>query len=99
MSTILIAFLLIAIIIIISFVLVLLNNRHGKRKAIEIVNLFNKQGWEMGLSFSKKEVHENFIIGLDDAHKKLLSVRKTGNKYNSMVIDLQQVKSCSKRKM
>jgi len=99
MSTILIAFLLVAIIIIISFVLVLLNNKHRQRTAIKIVNLFNNVGRETGLSFSKKEIHENFIIGLDAVQKKILSLRKTGNKYNSLVIDLQQVKSCSKKKV
>jgi hypothetical protein len=99
MSSIIVAFLLIALIVIICLALVSINNKHRQRTAIEIVNLFNKLGQEKNLSFHNKEINENFIIGLDEVHKKLLGLRKTDNKYSSLVIDLDQVKSCSKKKI
>jgi hypothetical protein len=99
MSSIIIAFLLIALVIIICLVLVSVNNKHKQKAAVEIDRLFTRLKEEMNLSFSRKEIQENFIIGLDKPHKTLLYVIKTDNTYSSLVIDLEQLKSCSKNKV
>lgn len=99
MSSIIIAGALILIIVFISLMLVSINNKHRKKEANQLLDRFNELAERNNLSFTHKEIMENFIIGLDEAHKKLLVSIKPGTKYNSFVIDLDQIKSCSKKKI
>jgi hypothetical protein len=99
MSSIIIAGALITIIVIICLVLVSINNTHRKKLTLELVSRFNDIGIGYNLSFSNKEIFKNFIIGLDELRKKLLILRKTDDKLHLQVIDLKEVKSCSKQKI
>jgi len=99
MSSIIVAGVLILIIALISLMLVSINNRHRKKNAIELVNRFNELGERNNLSFTHKEMMENFTIGLDEFRKILVVLRKTDSKYDSQVINLRDVKSCSKKKI
>ena len=99
MSSIIVASVLILIIALISLMLVSINNRHRKKNAIELVNRFNELGERNNLSFTHKEMMENFTIGLDEFRKILVVLRKTDSKYDSQVINLRDVKSCSKKKI
>lgn len=96
MSTIFIAAVLISIVAILCLMLVSINN---KQIASDLVSQFNKLGQEMNLYFSKKEILGNLMIGLDDLYKKFLILKKSEDKYDSYVINLNEVKSCSKRKI
>ena len=99
MSTIIIAVVLISIVAILCLMLVSINNSHRKKIADDLVSRFNKLGHEMNLYFLKKEILGNLMIGLDDLYKKLLILRKSDDKYDSFVLNLNDVKSCSKRKI
>ena len=99
MSSIIVASVLILIIVLIILMLVSINNRHRKKNAIELVNRFNELGERNNLSFTHKELMENFTIGLDEFRKILFVIRRIDGKYDSQVINLRNVKSCSKKKI
>ncbi len=66
---------------------------------MELVGRFNQLGERNNLSFTQKEIMENFVIGLDEFRMKLFALRKAGNQYDFEVIDLKEIKSCSKKKI
>ena len=50
------------------------------------------------LSFSSQEILENCIIGLDGIQRKLLVLKKINkDEYDSILLDLNDVKNCTKR--
>jgi uncharacterized protein YpmB len=100
MSTIIIAVILILIIISICLILVSINNKHRQKTTTELFTRSGKLGTENNLSFSKQEILENCLIGLDEIQRKLLIVKKIDeDKYDSLLLDLNEVKSCSKEKI
>ncbi len=100
MATIIVAAILISGIISISLFLVSINNKHRQKKTNVLLNHFSKLGTESNLSFSSQEILENCIIGLDGIQKKLLVLKQIGDdKYDSLLIYLNEVKSCSKKKI
>ena len=99
MSSIIIAGGLILLLVIIILIIVSINNRHREKNATELLGRFNKLGERNNLSFTHKEMMENFVIGLDQLRMKLFALRKAGNQYEFQVIDLKEVKSCSKKKI
>lgn len=54
-------------------------------------------GREKNLIFSRMEVLGNFMMGFDDVYNKIMVLTRSENKYNSFIINLNEVKSCSKR--
>ena len=100
MSTIIVAAILILVIIFISLFLVSINNKHRQKTTTELLTHFSKLGTENNLSFSSQEILENSIIGLDGIQRKLLILKKIDeDKYDSLLLDLNEVKSCSKKKI
>jgi hypothetical protein len=99
MSSTVIAGVLILLIVIICLVLVSINNNHRKKIAIELVDRFNELGERNNLSCTHKEMMQSFIIGLDELRKKLFVLRKAGNKYDFQLVNLNEVKICSKKKV
>src|SRR5436190_7271646 len=100
MSTVIVAILLISIIVSISLFLVSVNNRHAQKTTTALLTLFSKLGTENNLSFTSQEILENCIIGLDGIKRKLLILNKIDtNKYESILLDLNEVKNCFKRKI
>lgn len=100
MSTIIIAVILILIIISICLILVSINNRHRQKATTELLTRFCKVETENNLSFSRQEFLENSLIGLDEIQRKLLILKKIGeDKYDSLLLDLNEVKNCSKQKI
>jgi hypothetical protein len=100
MSTIIIAAILISVIISICLILVSVNNKARQKTTASLLAHFRKLGTENSLSFSSQEILENGIIGLDGIQRKLLTLKKIGeNKYDSLVLDLNVVKTCSKKKI
>ena len=98
MSTIIVAAIIISVIISISLKLVSINNKQRKKTSTELLNHFSKLGTENNLSFSSQEILENCIIGLDGMQRKLLILEKNDeDKYDSLVLDLNEVKKCSKK--
>jgi len=100
MSTVIIAAILISVIILISLFLVSINNKHRQKKITELLNHFSKLGTKNNLSFSSHEILENCIIGLDGIKRKLLILKKIDeHRYDSLLLNLNEVKSCSKKKI
>ena len=100
MSTIIVAAILILIIISICLILVSINNKDRRKTTSELLNHFNKLGTENNLSFSSEEILQDCIIGLDGIQRKLLILKKIDEgKHDSLVVDLNDVKSCSKKKI
>jgi len=98
MSTIIVAAIIISVIISISLILVSINNKQRKKTSTELLNHFSKLGTENNLSFSSQEILENCIIGLDGIQRKLLILKKIDkDEYDSILLDLNEVKNCSKR--
>jgi len=90
---------LILLLAIIIGALVSINNNQRKKKTLELATRFNELGEKNYLSFTHKEVIENFIIGLDQLRMKLFALRKAGDRYDFQVIDLKEIRSCSKKKI
>jgi len=99
MSSIVIVGILVLILVVIILLLVSINNKHRKKTAMELVDRFNELGGSNNLSFTYKEMTENFIVGLDQLRMKLFVLRKAGIRYDFQVIDLKEIKSCSKKKI
>ena len=100
MSTVIVAVILISVIVCISLFLVSLNNRHTQKTTTALLALFSRLGTENNLSFSSQEILENCIIGLDGIKRKLLILNKIDNdKYESILLALDEVKGCSKKKV
>ena len=98
MSTIIVAAIIISVIISISLKLVSINNKQRKKTSTELLNHFSKLGTENKLSFSSQEILENCIIGLDGIQRKLLILKKIDKDENdSILLDLNEVKKCSKK--
>ena len=98
MSTIIVAAILISVITGICLILVSINNKHRQKTASELLNHFSKLGTENKLSFSSQEILENCIIGLDGIQRKLLILKKIDqDEYDSILLDLNEVKKCSKK--
>lgn len=100
MSTFIVAAILIAVIVSISLFLVSINNKHGGKTTTALVTQFSKLGIENNLSFSSQEILENCIIGLDGIKRKLLILNRIDkDKYEPLLLNLDEVKSCSKKKV
>jgi hypothetical protein len=98
MSTIIVAAIIISVIISISLKLVSINNKQRKKTSTELLNHFSKLGTENNLSFSSQEILENCIIGLDGIQRKLLILKKIDkDEYDSILLDLNEVRKCSKK--
>ena len=98
MSTIIVAAIIISVIISISLKLVSINNKQRKKTSTELLNHFSKLGTGNNLSFSSQEILENCIIGLDGIQRKLLILKKIDkDEYDSILLDLNEVKKCSKK--
>lgn len=98
MSTIIVAAIIISTVTCICLVLVSINNKHRQKTASELLNRFSKLGTENNLSFSSHEILENCIIGLDGIQRKLLILKKIDkDEYDSILLDLNEVKNCSKK--
>ena len=100
MSTFIVAAILIAVIVSICLILVSINNKHRQKTTAALVTQFSKLGTENNLSFSSQEILENCIIGLDGIKRKLLILNKIDkDKYEPILLNLDEVKSCSKKKV
>ncbi len=99
MYTIIIAIVIVAVVAFIIFGLVSIHNRQTRKTVADLLSRFEEAALKENLKFSKKEILGNLIIGLDDVNKKLMIFKRAGDEYHSQVIDLNEVKDCSKRKV
>jgi hypothetical protein len=99
MSALIIAFILIGSLMVISFILISIHNKHKRKDMNELLKYFSQAGIENKLSFSSQEVLSNCVLGLDGIHRKILVVTKGESGFKSLVIDMNEVKNCSVKKV
>ena len=100
MWTIIIVFILIAIIAAFSVILLKLSSRQRKRERAALMSHFRKFAMRHDLVITDREVLENLAIGLDGERRVLLIVeRGSENTYNSTVIDLHEVTAVGKKEL
>lgn len=98
MSAIIVAAIIISLVVSICLILISIDNKQREKTTTELLNHFSKLGTENKLSFSSQEILENCIIGLDGIQRKLLVLKKIDkDEYDSILLDLNDVKHCTKR--
>ncbi|HEX6846471.1 MAG TPA: hypothetical protein VF144_05810 [Chitinophagaceae bacterium] len=98
MSAIIVAAIIISLVVFICLILISIDNKERKKASTELLNHFSKLGTENKLSFSSQEILETCIIGLDKIQRKLLVLKKIDKaEYDSILLDLNDVKKCTKR--
>lgn len=65
----------------------------------KLLNYFRQIGVKHQLNFSSQEILLNCILGLDGIHRKVLIVAQEQDYYTSSIIDLDQVKNCTVKKL
>ena len=98
MSTIVVAAIILAVVLLFSFLFVYASKIHSKRKLVQSLDRFSKLGSAHNLSFTSQEVLTDKIIGLDGLNRKLLVVEEKDKEFHSYIIDLGKVKTCSVKK-
>lgn len=99
MYSIIIAIVILAIVAFFIFALVFIHDRQSEKMVADLIVRFGEAAQKENLKFSKKEILGNQVIGLDNVYNKLMILNKTGDEYHTHVIDLNEVISCSKRKV
>jgi len=100
MWTILVAFILIAIIAAFSVVIVKLNKKDSNKRRTALLNRFRQLVRENDLSITDKEFLGDLVIGLDGSKRKLLIVKRGNNDdHDSVVINLNEITSSAKREV
>ncbi|HWJ89982.1 MAG TPA: hypothetical protein VNR87_02665 [Flavisolibacter sp.] len=99
MSTLLVAAILVGSIVIICFLLISIHNKHKREAMNLILKHFSQSGIENNLSFSSQEVLSHCVLGLDGVNRKILVVTKEGDGFSSLIIDLNEIKLCTVKKV
>jgi hypothetical protein len=99
MYSILISIVIITILIVIFKTLISINNRDRKDKMSELVHRFDILGKEYNLNIYKKEILQHFIIGLDELRKKLFVFKSLQDKYDFVIVNLRDMRSCLKKRV
>jgi hypothetical protein len=65
----------------------------------KILKYFSQLGEENELDFSSQEILKNCVLGLDGIRRKILVVQREDGFFGSFIIDLQDVKYCTVKKI
>jgi hypothetical protein len=100
MPTIIVAVILICLIAAVTLTLIAISNKDREKNTLKLLNLFSGVAMQTNLSFSSQEILDNALIGLDGIQRKLLVITKIeDDKHDSLLIDLNDVKSCNMKKL
>jgi len=100
MSTILVAVILVSVIALIVFILVAINSRERKKSTLELLSQFSGVATQKNLTFTSQEILETVLMGLDGIQRKLLIISRLGaDKHDTLLIDLKEVKTCTKKQL
>ena len=94
MSTVFVASVVIAIVVIFCLAFITASKWRNKKKLSGLLKHFSKLGTSHNLSFTSQEVLADKIIGLDGPNRKVLVLEKKLNEVHSYVIDISQVQDC-----
>lgn len=99
MSTIIVAAILVGIILVAGVLFVRLDKKQKRKAMNQLHQRFSRLGTENDLRFSSQESFNDFLLGLDGVHRKLLVLKNLDETvFHSFIVDLNEVKSCSVRK-
>ena len=65
----------------------------------DLVHRFEMLSKEFNLNIYKKEILQHFIIGLDELRKKLFVFKNVQDKYDFIIVNLKDMRSCIKKKI
>jgi hypothetical protein len=65
----------------------------------KLLKHFSLLGAQNGLSFSAQEILNNCVLGLDGVHRKILVVTREDDYYGSFIINLNEVRNCTVKKI
>lgn len=99
MSTIIVAAILVGSVVAICLLLISNHNKHKREAMNNLLKHFSQLGSENNLNFSSQEVLNNCILGLDGVNRKILVVAKEDGFYSSFIINLNEVKNCTVKKV
>jgi len=99
MSTLIVAAILVGSVVLICFLLISIHNKHKREAMNNLLKHFSQLGTENNLSFSSQEVLNNCVLGLDGINRKILVVIREGELFSSFLIDMNEVKSCTVKKI
>jgi hypothetical protein len=99
METLLISAILVGAVAAIFLLLVWLDKKHKRQAMHQLLQAFSQAGSNHNLSFSSQEILKDTAIGLDGIHRKVLVLRRsTDVAFESLLIDINEVKSCAVKK-
>jgi hypothetical protein len=99
MSSLFVAAILVGSVAAICLLLIGIHNKHKREAMSKILKHFSQLGTENNLIFSSQELLKNCVLGLDGMNRKILVVTKEDNYYGSFIIDLNEVKNCTVKKI
>ena len=100
MSSLIVAILLIAFVAVCCLLFVFISNKRKNKAMNHLLNKISEVGTENKLSFSSHEILKDSIIGADGIRRKILFLKKLDfETYEHYLIDLDDVKSCSVKKI
>ena len=99
MVTLIVAVILIGSVAVICLLLISIHNKHKREIMNNILRHFSQLGAENTLNFSSQELLHNCVLGLDGINRKILVVTKEDSFYTSVIINLDDVKSCTVKKI
>ncbi|HEY6977804.1 MAG TPA: hypothetical protein VH396_16005 [Chitinophagaceae bacterium] len=94
MSTLLVAAIVIASIILFCLIFIYINKKNESKQKEKFLNLFKEAGFKYDLSFSRQEVLRNKIIGLDSLKRTLL-VFEFAPVESVICINMAEIKNCT----
>ncbi|HWI91300.1 MAG TPA: hypothetical protein VNT20_08490 [Flavisolibacter sp.] len=99
MSTLFVAAIIIGSVAAVCFILISIHNKHKREAMNNMLKHFSRSATENNLNFSSQEILRNSILALDGVHRKIVVVSKNEDLYSSQLIDLNEVKDCTVKKI
>lgn len=99
MPTLFVASILVGSVAAICLLLVSVHNKDKREAMHDLLKHFSLLGTKNNLNFSSQEVLNNSVLGLDGVSRKILVVIKEDDTYSSFVIDLNEIQSCTVKKI
>jgi hypothetical protein len=99
MSTLFVAAIIIGSVAAICLVLISIHKKHKREAMNNMLKHFSRLAAENNLNFSSQEILRNSILALDGIHRKIVVVSKNDDVYTSLLINLNEVKDCTVKKI
>ena len=100
MSSLIVAGILIAFVALCCLLFVFISNKLKNKAMSQLLNRISESGSKNKLSFSSHEILRDCVISADGIHRKILVVKRISLKTcQDYLIDLDEVKSCSVKKV